>query len=180
MNEKKVHTIVYSHSSHTRSINRQFVVIAEGQRFPAPQVRDTIALDLERLHPGDDFYSAADVQSALLNVLLVWSLENPSVGYRQGMHELASLVLSQRANDANSAAAAAAGGGGIAHVWGKGTKAPTEPVLEDAPELAAAYVEHDTYAMFSALMARSAAGPIFDTLSLSLSLSLFFLFFPPL
>jgi TBC1 domain family protein 5 len=92
-------------------------------------VRDTIALDLERLHPGDDFYAAADVQSALLDVLLVWSLENPSVGYRQGMHELASLVFSQGANDANAANAAAGGG----HVWGAGAEAPSEAVRDDAP-----------------------------------------------
>ena len=120
-------------------------------------MRDTIALDLERLHPGDAFYSAADVQGALLNVLLVWSLENPSVGYRQGMHELASLVFSQRARDAAAAAAAAGHEAGKAHIWGQGDAPPTDAVRNvtssagsTAPD--ASYVEHDTYAMFSALM----------------------------
>ena len=56
-----------------------------GEYFRTAEVRDTIALDLERLHPGDEFYSAPDVQQALLNLLLVWSLENPRLGYRQGM-----------------------------------------------------------------------------------------------
>ena len=62
--------------------------------FATQEVRKTIVLDLERLHPGDKFYSSPDIQAALLDILTVWSLENPSVGYRQGMHELASLVLS--------------------------------------------------------------------------------------
>ena len=75
---------------------------------------------------------------------------------RQGMHELASLVFGQRANDAN-AAGAAAGAADHHHVWGKGGEAPSDAVREDAPELAAAYVEHDTYAMFSSLMVRGLA-----------------------
>jgi len=29
-------------------------------------------MDLERLHPGDAFFSSRDVQGALLNVLMVW------------------------------------------------------------------------------------------------------------
>ena len=110
--------------------------------FRNQEVRDTIALDLERLHPGDEFYSSGDVQAALLDVLTVWSLENPSIGYRQGMHELAALVFSQRAADA----------AGLGHPWGSADAPPADPVVDGAPELSAAYVEHDAYAMFAALM----------------------------
>ena len=123
-----------------------------GEYFRTAEVRDTIALDLERLHPGDEFYSAPDVQQALLNLLLVWSLENPRLGYRQGMHELASLVFSQRAKDA---ASRDTGG----HRWGHSPAAPSmdataddEAGLTSAPELSASHVEHDAYAMFAALM----------------------------
>ena len=121
-----------------------------GNYFKTAEVRDTIALDLERLHPGDAFYSAPDVQHALLNVLLVWSLENPRLGYRQGMHELASLVFSQRASDAMASDPSG-------HRWGASTSAPTSAPEQDAPgphepELSASYVEHDAYAMFAALM----------------------------
>ena len=123
-----------------------------GEYFRTAEVRDTIALDLERLHPGDEFYSAPDVQQALLNLLLVWSLENPRLGYRQGMHELASLVFSQRAKDA-----ASSDPGG--HRWGHSPAAPSmdataddEAGLTSAPELSASHVEHDAYAMFAALM----------------------------
>ena len=123
-----------------------------GEYFRTSEVRDTIALDLERLHPGDEFYSAPDVQQALLNLLLVWSLENPRLGYRQGMHELASLVFSQRAKDA---ASRDTGG----HRWGHSPAAPSmdataddEAGLTSAPELSASHVEHDAYAMFAALM----------------------------
>ena len=110
--------------------------------FRNQEVRDTIALDLERLHPGDEFYSSGDVQAALLDVLTVWSLENPSIGYRQGMHELAALIFSQRAADA----------AGLGHPWGSADAPPADPVVDGAPELSAAYVEHDAYAMFAALM----------------------------
>ena len=120
-----------------------------GNYFKTAEVRDTIALDLERLHPGDAFYSAPDVQHALLNVLLVWSLENPPLGYRQGMHELASLVFSQRASDAMASDPSG-------HRWGASTSAPTsaseDARMEHEPELSASYVEHDAYAMFAALM----------------------------
>jgi len=121
-----------------------------GNYFKTAEVRDTIALDLERLHPGDAFYSAPDVQHALLNVLLVWSLENPRLGYRQGMHELASLVFSQRAIDAMASDPSG-------HRWGASTAAPTsapeqDDRMEHEPELSASYVEHDAYAMFAALM----------------------------
>ena len=110
--------------------------------FATQEVRKTIALDLERLHPGDQFYSSPDIQAALLDILTVWSLENPSVGYRQGMHELASLVLSQRASDV----------AGLGHEWGTRASPPRDPVVDGAPELSAAYVEHDAYAMFSAML----------------------------
>jgi hypothetical protein len=121
-----------------------------GNYFKTAEVRDTIALDLERLHPGDAFYSAPDVQHALLNVLLVWSLENPRLGYRQGMHELASLVFSQRASDAMASDPSG-------HRWGASTSAPASAPEQNAPgphepELSASYVEHDAYAMFAALM----------------------------
>ena len=110
--------------------------------FATQEVRKTIVLDLERLHPGDEFYSSPDIQAALLDILTVWSLENPSVGYRQGMHELASLVLRQRASDV----------AGLGHEWGARASPPREPVVDGAPELSATYVEHDTYAMFSAML----------------------------
>ena len=121
-----------------------------GNYFKTAEVRDTIALDLERLHPGDAFYSAPDVQHALLNVLLVWSLENPRLGYRQGMHELSSLVFSQRASDAMASDPSG-------HRWGASTSAPAsapeqDDRMEHEPELSASYVEHDAYAMFAALM----------------------------
>ena len=115
--------------------------------FATQEVRKTIALDLERLHPGDEFYSSPDIQAALLDILTVWSLENPSVGYRQGMHELASLVLSQRASDV----------AGLGHEWGTRSSPPRDPVVDGAPELSASYVEHDAYAMFSAMLGSTRA-----------------------
>ena len=88
-----------------------------GVVFPEPGGARYRALDLERLHPGDEFYSSGDVQAALLDVLTVWSLENPSIGYRQGMHELAALIFSQRAADA----------AGLGHEVGLRRRVPARP-----------------------------------------------------
>ena len=113
--------------------------------FATQEVRKTIVLDLERLHPGDDFFASGDVQGALLDILTVWALENQSVGYRQGMHELASLVLSSRATDVL----------GLGHAWGSSSAPPNDPVIDGAPELSASYVEHDTYGMFCAMLGKT-------------------------
>eukprot|EP01028_Stygiella_incarcerata_P005877 TRINITY_DN2429_c0_g1_i1.p1 TRINITY_DN2429_c0_g1~~TRINITY_DN2429_c0_g1_i1.p1 ORF type:complete len:550 (-),score=194.19 TRINITY_DN2429_c0_g1_i1:144-1793(-) len=63
------------------------------QYFQTEQLQDEIKQDLERLHPGDDFFGREDVQEMMLRVLTVWCRHNPSLSYRQGMHELLSFLL---------------------------------------------------------------------------------------
>ena len=142
--------------AHSPSVNNPLMPASEetpwAKHFKAREVRDLVAKDLERLHPGEAFYNAKDVQAALCNVLTAWALVNPEVGYRQGMHELASLIFFYRASDA----AAGTGTGtdaGATHAWGEGgDPPPMRPIDANAPALSSTYVEHDTYAMFDAFL----------------------------
>jgi TBC1 domain family member 5 len=59
-----------------------------------------VGLDLERLHPGNAFFSAPTVQLCLRRVLLVYALSHPRLAYRQGMHEVAALLFNVLYNDA--------------------------------------------------------------------------------
>lgn len=55
-----------------------------------------ISKDLNRLFitgVHDDFFKTCEHQDVLRSVLLLWSLQNPSISYRQGMHEIAGIVL---------------------------------------------------------------------------------------
>ena len=51
-----------------------------------------IELDLSRI--GDElFYQQKKRSDILLNVLFLWSMQHPRTGYRQGMHEIAAILL---------------------------------------------------------------------------------------
>ena len=51
-----------------------------------------IELDLSRI--GDDmFYQQQKRSDILLNVLFLWSMQQARIGYRQGMHEIAAILL---------------------------------------------------------------------------------------
>jgi hypothetical protein len=63
------------------------------QYFQTEQLQEEIKQDLERLHPGDDFFGREVIQEMMLRILTVWCRHNPDLSYRQGMHELLSFVL---------------------------------------------------------------------------------------
>ena len=43
---------------------------------------------------GDElFYQQKKRSDILLNVLFLWSMQHPRTGYRQGMHEIAAILL---------------------------------------------------------------------------------------
>ncbi|KAJ7109299.1 rab-GTPase-TBC domain-containing protein [Mycena epipterygia] len=57
--------------------------------FASVELRKTILQDVERTFPEIAFFREPEVQLQLTNILFVYStVTNPSVGYRQGMHEL--------------------------------------------------------------------------------------------
>ena len=101
-----------------------------------------MGLDLERLYPGDPFFSAAPVQECLRRVLLVYALRFPSLAYRQGMHEVAAVLFSVVYKDA-------CGSRPIAELVVPGMQASVEA---DAGVCSERYVEHDCYSLFHAVM----------------------------
>ncbi|TFK45991.1 RabGAP/TBC [Heliocybe sulcata] len=56
--------------------------------FASMELRKTIQQDVERTFPDVEYFRDAEVQYQLTNILFVYSVTHPHVGYRQGMHEL--------------------------------------------------------------------------------------------
>ncbi|KAI0329862.1 RabGAP/TBC [Cubamyces sp. BRFM 1775] len=56
--------------------------------FAAMELRKTILQDVERTFPDIAYFRDAEVQAELTNVLFLYSVMHPDIGYRQGMHEL--------------------------------------------------------------------------------------------
>lgn len=56
--------------------------------FASVELRKTIRQDVERTFPEMDYFRDSDVQAQLTNILFLYASANPSIGYRQGMHEL--------------------------------------------------------------------------------------------
>ncbi len=52
-----------------------------------------IVQDLNRLYPEHAFFKTPRIQGILKHVLFVWSKENEDTSYRQGMHELAAILV---------------------------------------------------------------------------------------
>jgi len=59
------------------------------------ELLEEIQKDLDRLYPTGcgDFFVQPELSKILSNVLFVWCKLNPSLSYRQGMHELAAPIL---------------------------------------------------------------------------------------
>ncbi|KAI8999038.1 rab-GTPase-TBC domain-containing protein [Trametes punicea] len=56
--------------------------------FAAMELRKTILQDVERTFPDIAYFRDAEVQAELTNILFLYSVMHPDIGYRQGMHEL--------------------------------------------------------------------------------------------
>lgn len=52
-----------------------------------------VAVDVKRTFPELPYFAARDVREGLARILHYYGREHPSIGYRQGMHELAAVVL---------------------------------------------------------------------------------------
>ncbi|KAM0788387.1 hypothetical protein ACM66B_001525 [Microbotryomycetes sp. NB124-2] len=101
--------------------------------FQDLELRRTIRQDVQRTFPELDYFRDDAVQDKLVNLLHIWCKLTPEIGYRQGMHELVAPIL-----------------------WTVDFDSLT--CNEDTPEslahlvLSRRHVEHDTWALFSALM----------------------------
>ncbi|XP_078150894.1 uncharacterized protein LOC144546223 [Carex rostrata] len=60
-----------------------------GRFFRNAELEKTVDQDLTRLYPEDgSYFQTPTCQAMLRRILLLWSLQHPQYGYRQGMHEL--------------------------------------------------------------------------------------------
>lgn len=92
-----------------------------------------------RSFPDTEYFRNARVQEISLNILQVWTKLNGDIGYRQGMHELlAPLLLVLDRESIPASAAHQNNASGIMY----------ETLSRD-------YLEHDTWALFSAFMSQA-------------------------
>uniref|UniRef100_A0A0D9X9T4 Rab-GAP TBC domain-containing protein n=1 Tax=Leersia perrieri TaxID=77586 RepID=A0A0D9X9T4_9ORYZ len=60
-----------------------------GRFFRGAELEKTVDQDLSRLYPEDgSYFQTPTCQAMLRRILLMWCLQHPEYGYRQGMHEL--------------------------------------------------------------------------------------------
>ncbi|KIJ68961.1 hypothetical protein HYDPIDRAFT_144455 [Hydnomerulius pinastri MD-312] len=103
--------------------------------FAAVDLRKTIQQDVERTFPDMGYFRNEDIQHQLTNVLFLYSVMHPDIGYRQGMHELLAPLF--YAIDFDSVVE------------------PQEPSGEDllfSEVCARSWVAADSWALFSAVM----------------------------
>ena len=63
------------------------------QYYKDEELRSVIALDCARIFPDEPWYQEMPQQTVLLEVLLIWCKINVAIGYRQGIHELAGIIV---------------------------------------------------------------------------------------
>lgn len=56
-------------------------------------LRKVITQDCQRIFPDEDWFQGATQQRILQDCLFLWSKEKSEISYRQGMHEIAGIVL---------------------------------------------------------------------------------------
>ncbi|KAF8921373.1 rab-GTPase-TBC domain-containing protein, partial [Mucidula mucida] len=103
--------------------------------FASVELRKTILQDVERTFPEVEFFRLPEVQTELTSILFIYSDMNPSIGYRQGMHELLAPLYYAVYSDAISSSEA--------------------PYIKDndVKELCARpWVAADSWALFEAMM----------------------------
>ncbi|PKS06819.1 hypothetical protein jhhlp_006895 [Lomentospora prolificans] len=106
-------------------------------------IREEIAQDVRRL-PDEAFYHEGHIQTMIIDILFIYCKLNPSVGgYRQGMHELLAPIVYVVSQDAVR-------------------RSEEDPSLSDSDRLMfqvldSAFIEHDAFTLFSAVMDRAAA-----------------------
>eukprot|EP00124_Ichthyophonus_hoferi_P002135 Ihof_evm6s134 gene=Ihof_evmTU6s134 len=61
--------------------------------FLDAEVKKQIILDIERTFPEEAFFQHKRTQRLMLNILFIYAKQHPTLGYRQGMHELLAPLL---------------------------------------------------------------------------------------
>jgi len=61
--------------------------------FQNLEIQKTIDIDLDRLHPENEFFQDKNIREMMLRVLFIYSKTNGTISYRQGMHELLAPIV---------------------------------------------------------------------------------------
>ena len=102
--------------------------------------RAEIFQDVERCLQDNFFFREPSTQRKLLDILFIYSKLHPDVGYRQGMHELLAPILWVVERDS------------IDPKTNKTSQKKDEKDSLMLQSLDAAYVEHDAFSLFCAVM----------------------------
>ncbi|KAJ3063995.1 TBC1 domain, member 5 [Podochytrium sp. JEL0797] len=106
------------------------------RHFQDSEIQKTIRQDVERTIPDHPFFRSPTVQETMLHILFIWCKLNPSISYRQGMHELLAPILfvvdADKRDPKNP------------------TAKPSDPVAQQVfdPD----FVEHDAFVLFDRVM----------------------------
>ncbi|KAL1412025.1 hypothetical protein Q8F55_003022 [Vanrija albida] len=109
--------------------------------FAHLDLRATIRQDVDRTFPDIPYFAAERVRRSLTTMLFLFSVLNPDVGYRQGMHELLAVCMVVADRDSIERAALPEQGG-----------MPDAMYAALGATLDRAYVEHDAFHLFQELM----------------------------
>ncbi|KAJ3391883.1 TBC1 domain, member 5, partial [Chytriomyces hyalinus] len=101
------------------------------QYFQDSELTKLIRQDVDRTMPDQEFFRSNLVQDTMTHILFVWCKLNPTISYRQGMHELLAPVLYAVDSD-------------------KCTPSNSKSVREKVFDVS--FVEHDTFALFERIM----------------------------
>ncbi|KAL5116446.1 hypothetical protein ACEQ8H_005682 [Pleosporales sp. CAS-2024a] len=109
-------------------------------------LRAEIFQDIERCMPDNVYFRQPGTQDMMLDILFVWSKMHPTIGYRQGMHEILAPLLWVVERDAVKEPSPA--------------DCRSYPLLVDV--LDSRYIEHDAHTLFSLIMqtAKSFYAPV--------------------
>ncbi|EDV93155.1 TBC1 domain family member 5 [Drosophila grimshawi] len=110
------------------------------QYFSDQELFALIRQDVVRTFPAVDFFRKALIQNAMTNILFYYAREHPYMCYRQGMHEILAPIIFVLYSDHQS----------LLH-FSEIAKTEINETLLDV--LNTAYLEADTYSIFSRLMA---------------------------
>ena len=111
------------------------------QYFKNEELKKEITKDIDRTYPEHEFFQTEVTHNNLTRILFVYAKEHPDASYRQGMHELLAPIYYVVYTEAQQAPAAGEEGEGDSPV-----KAALKVLLDPK------YIEHDSFALFSALM----------------------------
>ncbi|KAF1919142.1 rab-GTPase-TBC domain-containing protein [Ampelomyces quisqualis] len=99
-------------------------------------LRAEIFQDIERCMPDNVYFRQPGTQNIMLDILFVWCKMHPTIGYRQGMHEILAPLLWVVERDAIESTGS--------------SKRYSDQLLTDI--LDSSYIEHDSHTLFSIIM----------------------------